>query len=134
MNINDEEEEDDPKNHPNYYQRRRRGRLAGDKGLSEEGKLRCYWYGQPTVWNEAHNGTEYITETRRKEYERLSRKYAEEMGFYYIDNSLITHSRPDESSDGLHYLVYTTENEGHKGFAAGTLQQSIYNLLFDDCY
>ena len=96
-------------------------------------KLKCYWYGQPMIWNAVRGGNEYITQTRSIQYEKLAKKYAEEMGFSYLKTSQIGHARPEESTDGLHYLFYISE-EGFRGVVSSTVQQSIFNVLFGDCY
>ena len=101
---------------------------------NKEKKLKCYWYGQPMIWNAVRGGNEYITQTRSIQYEKLAKKYAEEMGFSYLKTSQIGHARPEESTDGLHYLFYISEEEGFRGVVSSTVQQSIFNVLFGDCY
>ena len=92
--------------------------------------VRCIWYGNPYIFAAAHDGTDFLTESRNERYKELTISEVEANGYVYYDPILITRSRPEGSWDGLHYLRGYEEWNGH---VASNNIQLLLNLLFGDC-
>lgn len=92
--------------------------------------VRCIWYGNPYIVAAAHDGSDFLTESRNENFRQLTIAEVESNGYVYYDPTYMTRSRPEECWDGLHYLRGYEEWNGH---VASNNVQVLLNLLFGDC-